>query len=285
MGRAYANLTKERDGSIRFESSYDPQLVENLKLQIPYQDRQWNKGERAWFVSLKHVDTLIDLVDTFLGVKARTFGDLSATTSQTVTQLIMLEYLGAARERPSGDTIASGWVNDGWNAIFSLKVLKDWFEGAPPEGAPVNASTLYGILGIPRNAVGIDIKKGYRRAARQWHPDYCREPGAADQFIKIKEAYDVLSNPQMRRRYDASLKLTADTSNVGESSKWLCDPFQSDENWRPPLRCGWVMVEAVMELGRYKVKKILSWQDIERRGKTMVSWWPKDADQFASKWV
>ena len=61
----------------------------------------------------------------------------------------------------------------------------------------------YQILGVPRNASQDEIQRAYRKLARQYHPDVNHDPGAEDRFKDISEAYNVLSDPQTRRRYDA----------------------------------------------------------------------------------
>jgi curved DNA-binding protein len=61
----------------------------------------------------------------------------------------------------------------------------------------------YETLGVPRTASQDDIQRAYRRLARQYHPDVNHDPGAEDRFKDISEAYDVLSDPETRRRYDA----------------------------------------------------------------------------------
>lgn len=61
----------------------------------------------------------------------------------------------------------------------------------------------YKVLGIERNASADDIRRAYRKLAMQHHPD--RNPGskeAEDKFKEINEAYQVLSDPQKRARYD-----------------------------------------------------------------------------------
>ena len=61
----------------------------------------------------------------------------------------------------------------------------------------------YDVLGVSRDASQEDIQRAYRRLARTYHPDVNKDPGAEDRFKDISEAYDVLSDPQTRRRYDA----------------------------------------------------------------------------------
>ncbi len=60
----------------------------------------------------------------------------------------------------------------------------------------------YDVLGIGRNASEDEIRKAYRRLALQYHPDRNREPGAAETFKEVKEAYEVLSDGEKRSMYD-----------------------------------------------------------------------------------
>jgi DnaJ-class molecular chaperone len=58
----------------------------------------------------------------------------------------------------------------------------------------------YAVLGVARDADDKAIKTAYRRLARKHHPDVNK--GSADRFKEINEAYEVLSDPEKRRRYD-----------------------------------------------------------------------------------
>ncbi|MCS7293365.1 MAG: molecular chaperone DnaJ [Gloeomargarita sp. SKYBB_i_bin120] len=60
----------------------------------------------------------------------------------------------------------------------------------------------YEILGVSRNADLEEIKRSYRRLARKYHPDVNKEPGAEERFKEINRAYEVLSDPEARARYD-----------------------------------------------------------------------------------
>jgi molecular chaperone DnaJ len=60
----------------------------------------------------------------------------------------------------------------------------------------------YELLGVPRNATSDEIKKAFRRLAFQCHPDRNKEPGAEGRFKEINEAFQILSDPEKRSRYD-----------------------------------------------------------------------------------
>jgi curved DNA-binding protein len=61
----------------------------------------------------------------------------------------------------------------------------------------------YETLGVSRNATQEEIQKAFRKLARKYHPDISKEPDAEERFKKINEAYEVLRDPDTRKRYDA----------------------------------------------------------------------------------
>src|SRR5690625_4647570 len=68
----------------------------------------------------------------------------------------------------------------------------------------------YGALGVSKNASAADIKKAYRKLARDLHPD--KNPGnkqAEERFKTVSEAYDVLSDDKRRQEYDEARRLAA----------------------------------------------------------------------------
>jgi DnaJ-domain-containing protein 1 len=64
---------------------------------------------------------------------------------------------------------------------------------------------LYGILGLTNRATPNEIKSAYRRLARRFHPDVSQSPDAQARFVKINDAYQILSDPQRRWMYDQGM--------------------------------------------------------------------------------
>ena len=62
----------------------------------------------------------------------------------------------------------------------------------------------YEILGVEPNASEADIKKAYRKLAREYHPDVNKDAGVEEKYKEISQAYETLSNPEKRQQYDLS---------------------------------------------------------------------------------
>ena len=60
----------------------------------------------------------------------------------------------------------------------------------------------YEVLGVERGASDAELKRAFRKLAQQWHPDVNATPEAQERFKEINQAYQVLSDPQARQRYD-----------------------------------------------------------------------------------
>lgn len=278
----YAKIKATPQG-LEFYSSYDSNLVQSLKDQIPHSDRRFMNDSKGkyWLVAPQHGQTLVDLVAKWLNVVVLVPCMLSVP--QKETRMIELIYLGMCKDRPDGTTTATGYANNDWSIIFPEKVLRAWFE---PDGKenPSEAKTLYAVLMLGKDAKEEEIKKAYRRLAMQWHPDKTKEPGAAEQFMRIKDAYDVLSDPQQRKRYNAALEICA---TVGQAPQ-VAGRYSiiTQDAYRAPLRCGWVLAEGTPSLGRFIVEKVLAWEDItDGRGRTLTTYWDTDRERIVKEYV
>lgn len=87
----------------------------------------------------------------------------------------------------------------------------------------------YEVLGVGRDASAKDIKAAYRKLARKWHPDLHtgkkKKDEAEEKFKQINEAYEVLSNPENRSKYD----------RLGKN-------WRNGDNFTPPLNGGRVFI-------------------------------------------
>jgi curved DNA-binding protein len=66
----------------------------------------------------------------------------------------------------------------------------------------VDFEDYYSVLGVDRDASQEDIQKAYKRLARKYHPDVNDEPDAEEKFKQLNEAYQVLKDPEKRKKYD-----------------------------------------------------------------------------------
>src|SRR5246127_1162507 len=68
---------------------------------------------------------------------------------------------------------------------------------------PVQFRDYYETLGVPKTASDEEIRSAFRKLARKYHPDVAKDKKAAEEkFKEINEAYEVLSNPENRKKYD-----------------------------------------------------------------------------------
>ena len=273
--RNFAELTA-RDGALVLNTGYDAGLVATLKAEIPANARRFDPVSKNWIIAPDQGARVVDIVARTLGIMLKAPGIVA--TNEQVTRLIRLEYLGQAKDRGDGNLTAYGFDGAAWAFVFPLPVLKTWFgEDSKPNEAP----TLYGILGIKANATDDDLRTAYRRAARQWHPDVCSEADATQQFQRIQAAYEVLHDPLKRARYEANLQLqgSMNRNDRRQAELW-------GASWKSPLRCGLLLVEGTLQVGRLVASRILQWQDVTNKdGLTLVTSWPAGATEPVRRWV
>ena len=272
------------NGALEFYSPYDAGMLADFKARIPSADRRWDGVRKCWLVAAAQLPALEQLCDRHGLTVVKQLTTLY-NAPRTVQRIVDVRYIGAPKEREDGSVTAMGNSGGQWSVVFPQAVLRGWFEiggvGTTAAPTPTAAMTYYGVLGIPRDADAGALKSAYRSMAKRWHPDVNRDPDAGEMFKRIGAAYEILSDPQKRRRYDVGLALAA---GLTRDEKISARP--DAQYWRPPLRCGLILAEGTEQLGRLIVSKILAWQPIVRPdGRELVTSWAMGDDTWTEQWV
>jgi len=274
-----ASTLEYENGTLVYRTPYNPALVAALKATVPAPDRRWDAARKVWLVAGSHAATLVQLTEQHLGERIAA-PHIPRQAAQHETRILDCRYVGVTKDRGDGQPVAFAWVEGQWAAVFPEKALREWFNA---DIRPDESPTLYAALGVSAAATADELRTAYRRLARAWHPDVCREPDATEQFRRIQHAYDVLRAPNTRARYDAGLALEASTRGCHDLADHLAQAL--GQGYRSPLRCGLVMAEGHEVLGRFLVQQIIMWQDIQDgAGRILVSSWPMGAQSPEETW-
>lgn len=260
--------------TIVLKTPYDLAAVAGIK-NLPYADRKWDPARKVWLVSTSQVKQVEQLLEIYFGEEHHIA--VSPVAQQSETRLLECHYIGTTKDRDNGERTAFGMDDKGkWTVIFPELVLKNWFEIDPD--APNEATTLYGVLNAKKDSTPDELKTAFRRMAKTWHPDVCKESNATEVFRRIQEAYSILSIPGKRARYNAGLAL--------EKTLGKQETTQSISGYRSPLRCGYIMANGIQKLDRFLVEVILAWEDVTNSaGQVLVSSWPFGNDAPVKIWA
>lgn len=270
--------------TIALDAPYNSAAADALIQSVNGYEREWDRINQRFVIldTPRNRAALAQIAQQFYGANVgRAAQAAQAAQAAVQTKLFEMHYLGRVKDRGDEQT-AYGWADGKWRLVFPEQILRDWF-GA--EKRPGEEASLYSALAVASEATAAEIKTGWRRLIRQWHPDVNKDPDAAQQFQAIQSAYETLSDPARRARYDAGLAL--ERSLRGPAGVvFNTPPAGLTLGYGAPLRCGYVMVEGAERGGRFVVSKILEWQDITNsRGEILVTSWPRGADMFVERWV
>lgn len=241
--------------AIRF--AYNETVIAWLKTSIPKGQRSWDPDKKQWVLN---DDAYVQFTKEFPDLK-----HISEVVNNdnAETQEFYLEYIGRPKYTFTNQRVMSyGWKDQKIVLGITIEAFQKWFR----------VGTLYQQLGI-REVIQdqSEIRKAYLRLARQWHPDVCREPNAQEEFLKIKKMYDILSNPQKKKKYDLGLKL------FGAAEKSIIQPGMPI-----PMRCG--ILTGKIEMSPHKtLVDISSWKDITKDSSILVSTWR--GETYSTEWI
>src|SRR3989441_913197 len=115
-----------------------------------------------------------------------------------VPQKVLTSYSSVAWLRPC---IGPGHLDP--SARYTQSRSKTHQHRALANCMPVQYKDYYEVLGVPRTASEEEVRKAFRRLARKYHPDVAKDKKHAEEkFKEINEAYEVLSDPEKRKKYD-----------------------------------------------------------------------------------
>jgi Ca-activated chloride channel family protein len=83
----------------------------------------------------------------------------------------------------------------------------------------------YALLGVPRSASVEDLRRAYREAALELHPDKNRRPGDTERFLEVQQAYETLIDPERRAAYD--VELAEEETRLAAAASFRCHVQQS----------------------------------------------------------
>ena len=261
------------NGNLVVKTPFSWDFVNSIKKDVPSHAKKFDGTRKVWVLDPSYSDWLANVIDKVYG-KVVTIPKIQAQDSFVENKVFNILYIGVTKPRSDGSISSYGYNNatKEWDVVFEENILLEWFD-LPLTNT--RSTTLYAILGIKKTNNKEEIKKAFWRMAKQWHPDHCSEDDAEEQFKKVNNAYQILSNDNLRIRYDAGLALESTLKTQTDSGRF-----------RPPLRCGQITIDAEYKVGRYIVKQIKRWTDItNERGETLVTSWSRYDANFVTRWV
>jgi hypothetical protein len=282
----FMGVSARLEGSMYcIKSDYNSMFIFDLKSQVPAPHRSWLQESREWAVSHRYAQTVNALVREHYGVELKL--DTQVNVSHEVIEAAVY-YISQCKARTFAPHTREDWVANGldstgdWRFVFPYRVLADFFN-LPQDPEPSQTGDgLYTVLGVHSNAGMDEIKSAYRRLAREWHPDTCRELDAHERFLRIKAAYDVLYDTRRRAIYDVALRLAP------KLPKGILGNLTSlPQYYRTPYRSGFIQGQGVRQPnGKIIFGSIREWTDIiNERGERLVSSWGSGAKSPNYVWI
>lgn len=269
------------NGCIVITSEYNTSFITQIKSRFNDGDIEWDG--KSWWIRIRNRSDWLALnvivFDTIGGALPSPSSDLYQFDPKRQLRDFEVYYVGSTRIRKNGSDVAFGYVkreDQCWYVVFPKSVLKRFF-GASTE--PEENVDLFALLGVPKTATQAELKYSYRELAKRYHPDV--NSADSETFIRINEAYSVLSDPQQRTIYTASLKWL-ESAEIEEDKEEARDLT----TYTPPKNCGVVRCVGYPLMSRFMVENILDWKPIvSKDGRTLFTYWVQDDVWFTEEWI
>jgi hypothetical protein len=281
---------REHDGAYLINFDYNKKVVELFKRHILPAHRAFRKElNNGWVIHPDSIEIACQQLEAVYGGHITRPKPIESPAKPEIkTEIFRVEYVGSCYQRyhnpqesPFPYYSAYGALSPKvWGVEFPEEVLKRFFNQNQDQTKQEH-QTLYQILLIQERADQQALKSAYRRLARQWHPDVCKEPDAAERFRLIDEAYKILIDPIRRNKYDAGLYFERQNEPAD------IHPLKDQWGYRCPLTSGLITVRGIQSLfmTRFLVQEILSWEDLQNnKGQVAVSSWRSGEKNYQIVW-
>lgn len=243
---------------IKLDYKTERQVIPMMKAGIPPHQRSYDPVSHLWTFN---TGCLSDLRSLFAsaGLTLDEIGAMPTTpVNRTQTGTLDIVYLAPMKARTTGEPTAFGCWKGTWDVVFPEAVLKAFFGIASaaniPDPDPVGPPALdktshYTVLGLTPPAFGqisdAEVVKAYRSKAKQYHPDYNKNPDAHQEWLVLAAAKDTLTDAMKRRKYDIALRIASANGAVKPPMKKrsTANANAGASLWRAPWTCGKVTCE------------------------------------------
>lgn len=283
---------KEHNGAYLINMDKNQAVIDRFKQLIPSNNRRFDPSlNNGWVIAPESIEIACQILESVFGGRIKRPAPIQNPFAGDVkTELFRVEYVGSTHERPLHPLGLSKTYYSAYGAISSREwaiefpeiVLKRFFGAIVEMGKPEH-QTLYQLLLIKENADIQAIKSAYRRMARQWHPDLCKESDAVDRFRAIDEAYKVLQDPIRRNKYDAGLYF----ERQNDPDVKRLDLLNDISGYRAPLTSGLITVRGTQSafMTRFLVEEILTWEDLrDTKDRVAISSWRPGQETYQIVW-
>jgi len=267
---------------------YDRAFIDALKIEVPSFGRTWDNDHRTWHIDpdwYKEVENLV-----WYHFKFRPTWPQARLFKPNYRDIdFKLMYVGNSKGDPDRATkrASSGTDGKSWDYIFWEFALANWFTGVTPSRPRQQLANLYSILEIPEDFPTDQMKAAFWKQAKIWHPDVNKTPEATERFKLVNEAFETLSKPLRRARYDIGLKIEKEEMfQAGHNSRGnYSNISQYGSTFKPPVRCGILRARGYDRMGRFYITEVEDWNDIvDQRGRTLVTKWDMRSQTVVQEW-